>query len=262
MKNLVPAALLLSKYDDVHKIAWKIAGILLIFIFIQLMNQFLILSGSTLERAFSGSPYSRFIVGVFQQLTQASIGIILFRLIFKKGIKELGINLKNRRISIKFFFYFALFWSLIIVLYAAAAYFLFPHTWESMTSLELPQANAVITTLAFQSFFPGFGEEILFRGFFITLLATFVFTRYQENRNSRIGIIILSSLYFALAHVYFTLIPFRLTHIDYLQLLTAFACGAFYAAVYLKTNSLLAPFLAHNFSNSSATICGYIISVF
>ena len=146
MKNIVPAAPLLSKYDSFHKIVWKIAGIILIFIFIQLMNQFLILSGSTLERVFSGSPHSRFIVGVFQQLTQASIGIILFRLIFKKGIKELGINLKNSRISIKFFFYFALLWSSIIVLYVVAAYLFFPTTWESMKSLELPQANTIMAT--------------------------------------------------------------------------------------------------------------------
>jgi membrane protease YdiL (CAAX protease family) len=85
-------------------------------------------------------------------------------------------------------------------------------------------------------------------------------TRYRESTGSKIGVIVLSSLYFALAHVYFTVEPFRLTHIDYLQLVTAFACGVFYATAFLRTKSLLAPFLAHNFANTSATICGYIIS--
>ena len=62
------------------------------------------------------------------------------------------------------------------------------------------------------------------------------------------------------AHIYFTLAPFQLTHLDPLQLAIAFGCGVFYAAAYLKTKSLLAPFLAHNFSNTTSTICGYLIS--
>ena len=232
----------------------------LIFIFIQVMNQFLILSGSTLGREFSGSSNPQFVVGVFQQLTQASIGIVLFRLIFKKGLKELGINLRNRKISIKYFFYFALLWSSIIVLYVGAAYFLFPNTWESMTSLELPQTNTIITTLAFQSFFPGFGEEILFRGLIVSVLATKVFTEFKHNKASKFGIIVLSSAYFAIAHIYFTLGPFQITHFDSLQIVMAYGCGALYAIIYLRTNSLLMPFLAHNFANVTSTICGYIIS--
>jgi membrane protease YdiL (CAAX protease family) len=221
----------------------------------------LIFSGSRIERELTGSANPQFIVGVFQQLVQASIGIILFHLIFKAGIKELGINLRNKRLSIKYFLFFALFWSLIIGLYLLAAYFFFPNTWLLMKSLELPPKDVIMSTLLFQSFFPGFGEEILFRGFFIAFLSAFVLTGAQESNGRKIGIIVLSSLYFALAHVYFTVAPFRLTHVDYLQLVTAFGCGAFYAAVFLKTRSLLAPFSAHNFANTSATICGYIISV-
>jgi membrane protease YdiL (CAAX protease family) len=165
-----------------------------------------------------------------------------------------------RNLSIKLFFFYALLWSAIIVLYVSGTYFFFPNTWLSMTSIELPRTNTIIATLLFQSLFPGFGEEILFRGLIINLLATLVFTRFRHNKAGKLGIIVLSSAYFATAHIYFTLIPFRMTHIDYLQIVTAFGCGTFYAIVYLKTKSLLAPFLAHNFSNTTATICGYVIS--
>jgi membrane protease YdiL (CAAX protease family) len=40
----------------------------------------------------------------------------------------------------------------------------------------------------------------------------------------------------------------------------ALGCGVFYAGVYLKTKSLLAPFLSHNFSNTTSTIVGYLIA--
>lgn len=239
----------------------KIAYALLILIFIQILNQFLIVTGSALERTMpSGFQYSRTVVGMYQQIAQAVTGIALYRCIFKKGIKDLGINLRNKNLSKKLFFYFALLWSAIIVLYVSGTYFFFPNTWLSMRTIELPPTNTMIATLLFQSFFPGLGEEILFRGFIVSVLSTQVFTSFKQNKASKLGIIVLSSAYFAIAHIYFTLAPFQITHIDYLQIVTAVACGAFYAVVYLKTESLLAPFLAHNFSNTTATICGYIIA--
>ena len=245
---------------DFYSIAKKIAYIILIFLSIQLMNQFLSLSGSCLERQLIDISNPEFWVGVYQQIFQAITATVLFFLFFKKGVKELGINARNASTSIRYFGFFVLAWVSIMILYVLITHTYFPQTWASMTSIELPQLNTIIPTLLFQSFFPGIGEEILFRGFIVNVLAALVLTRYRDHGVSRMGIIFISSLYFATAHIYFTLSPFRLTHIDCLQLVTGFCCGAFYAVVYLKTKSLLAPFLAHNFANTSATVCGYIIS--
>jgi membrane protease YdiL (CAAX protease family) len=239
----------------------KIAYIFLILIFIQLLNQFLIFSGSALERAMrSDFQYTSMVVGVYQQIVQAVTGIVLFRWLFKKGTKELGINTRNKNRSIRFFLFFAGLWTAIIVLYLSATYFFFPDGWASLTAVERPPTNTMIATLLFQSFFPGMGEEILFRGLIINVLAAGVFTNFRDNTASKLGIVILSSVYFAIAHIYFSLDPFRLTHIDYLQIVTALGCGSFYAIFYLKTRSLLAPFLAHNFANTSTSLVGYIIS--
>lgn len=250
----------LNTPGDFYSIAKKIAYIILIFLSIQLMNQFLILSGSWLGRQLMDTPNPKFWVGVYQQFFQAFTAIFLFYLFFKKGVKELGINARNAGASIKYFGFFVLAWISIMILYVLITNTYFPQTWASMTSIELPQFNTIIATLLFQSFFPGFGEEVLFRGLIVNVLAALVFTRYRDHGLSRMGIVFMSSLYFATAHIYFTLSPFHLIHIDYLQLVTGFGCGAFYAVVYLKTKSLLAPFLAHNFANTSTTICGYIIS--
>ena len=129
-----------------------------------------------------------------------------------------------------------------------------------MRTIALPPTNTIVTTLLFQSFFPGMGEEILFRGFIINVLAAFVFTNWQQNNASKWGIVALSSGYFAIAHIYFTLSPLQLTHIDPVQIAMALGCGAFYAVVFLKTKSLLAPFLSHNFANITSTLVSYLIA--
>ena len=234
--------------------------ILLIFIFIHSMNQFLIYSGSILEIQLSGYPNRGIIIGIYQQVVQATVGIILYRWILKKDTKDLGVNTNKIKISMNYFFYFALIWLSTIFLYTTVVYFFFPQTWAMMTSIELPPLNTMVAKLLFQSFFPGFGEEIFFRGLIINLLTTLVFANYRNNNIGRIGVILLSSLYFATAHIYFTLAPFRITHIDYLQLAMAMGCSVFYAIAFLKTRSLVAPFLAHNFSNTTSTLCGYLIT--
>jgi membrane protease YdiL (CAAX protease family) len=239
----------------------KIAVILLILIFIQILNQFLIFSGSAIERAMRPDfQYTRMVVGVYQQIVQALIGIVLFRWLFKEGTKELGINTHHKNRSLRLFLYFAGLWMAIIGLYLLGTYFFLPDGWAAMTAVERPSTNTMIATLLFQSFFPGMGEEILFRGLIINVLSAWVFTNFRENAASKFGIIVLSSVYFAIAHIYFSLNPFQVTHIDYLQIVTALGCGSFYAIFYLKTRSLLAPFLAHNFANTSTSLVGYIIS--
>ena len=239
----------------------KIGYTVLILIFIQVLNQCLIFSGSALEKLhLFGFPNSGVMVGVVQQLMQAVSGLGLYRLLFKKNAAALGINIKNKNVSMKYFCFFALTWSLTILLYVFAIYNFFPNVWLSMKSIELPQSNTIIETILLKSFFPGLGEKILFRGLIINLLIRLVFPGYRNDGLQKIGVIVLSSIYFATAHIYFTLEPFRITHIDYLQIVMALGCGAFYALVYLKTRSLVAPFLAHNFANTTSTICGYMIS--
>lgn len=230
-----------------------------IFFSIQLMNQFLVYSGSTLERALS-LPNPVFVVGGFQQSIQAFLGIFLYSWIFKQNIKELGLHTKNFKADVKYFWGFAKIWTMVIVVYIAGVFLFSRDTWLSMRAIPLPTTESMIAAIAFQSFFPGFGEEILFRGLIINLLANLIFTGYQSKIWQKVGIVIISSLYFALAHIYFSLAPFEITHFDPTQIAMALGCGAFYAVIYLKTKSLLAPFLAHNFSNVSSTLVGYLIS--
>jgi uncharacterized protein len=239
----------------------QIAAGILILAGIETLNQCLIISGSALSHALQGrTSNARFWVGVYQQIFQAAAGIILYRALFKKGMRDLGINLNDKTRSVIYFGYFALAWLVIIAVYPVSIYWLSPKTWAALNTAALPTASTITATLFFQAVFPGMGEEILFRGLISNLLAQWVFPRYKQHRASRIGMVILSSFYFAAAHVYFQIVPFELTHFDPLQIVTAFGCGAVYTVMFLRTKSLLAPFLSHNFANTAATICGYLMA--
>jgi len=239
----------------------QIAIGMLILAGIEMLNQFLIVSGLALSHVLQErTPDVRFWVGVYQQLFQAAVGILLYTFLFKKNLCELGINLNNKTGSVRYFGLFALAWLVIIAIYLGASYFLFPKTWSALSAVALPPPHTIRATLIFEAIFPGMGEEILFRGLILSILARWVFPRPEQHKASQIGMVVLSSFYFAAAHIYFQVAPFALTHFDPLQVVTALGCGTAYAVMFLKTKSLLASFLAHNFSNTTVTICGYLIA--
>lgn len=238
----------------------RVAVVLLIFVGIQLLNQFLMATGQLVESAFpAGAPLGRFTTGVYQQTVQAAVGLVLARRLLGQGAAALGINTARRRQSLRLFGGYAPAWLAVIALYLAVAYHFFPAVWDGMRSAELPPPATITATLLFQAFFPGIGEEILFRGCIISLLVALVFTDPHRRRADAVGVVVVSSLTFALAHVYFTVAPWRIIHFDALQIANALGNGAFYAVAYRRTGSLLAPFLAHNFSNTTVSLVGYAL---
>ncbi len=66
---------------------------------------------------------------------------------------------------------------------------------------------------------------------------------------------------FSLAHVGFTLVPFKITYLDPMQMVIAFAFGILYAVMYDRTKSLLGPLLIHNASDGMLAAISYIVRV-
>ncbi|PKO01051.1 MAG: hypothetical protein CVU42_00990 [Chloroflexi bacterium HGW-Chloroflexi-4] len=235
----------------------------LILIGVELLNQFLIFSGSALSNILSESNLNpKLWIGIYQQFIQAAIGIFLFKVLLNQSINNLGINFNNKKQSFYYFSLFTIVWISIIAIYLASMYLFVPQTWSELTNTPLPAIKDIINTLFFQAIFPGVGEEILFRGFMLSLLAKWVFPEYTQQKFILISLVALTSVYFGIAHIYFQVSPFKITHIDFLQIITALGCGTVYSLMFLKTKSLLAPILSHNFANTTVTIIGYLISRF
>lgn len=235
--------------------------LLLVFVGLQLMNQFLIFSGNKLfDWLRMPNEYEVLTVGIFQQLIQIFLAIFLAKLLINKNSSEIGINARNLKQSFKYFGYFSLCIIVIILAYLFLSYFYFTDLWLEMRNAKLPGVSGIVTKILFQSIFPGLGEELLFRGFLISLFIKSIDLNIEKT-GAKIVVSLVSAVFFAMAHIYFQPIPFQITHIDVVQLLLAFFCGLFYSFMFIKTKSLVGPILSHNFSNVTMTITGYIVSI-
>lgn len=234
--------------------------LILLFIGLQIMNRVLIMVGNQLISVIEFRPeYEILIVGIVQQLIQFSLAIILTRIFVKKDIYSLGFNLAKFRQSIKYFLIFALLILIVILVYDTITYIFFNPLWEELQNSIIPTASELRLKLIFQSFFPGLGEESLFRGFLISFLVGKLQLNLEEKK-SKIFLILVSGLLFSIAHIYYDTKPFRITHFEIDQLCLAFFSGILYSFMYLKTKSLLGPILSHNFSNVAMTISSYIVA--
>lgn len=68
---------------------------------------------------------------------------------------------------------------------------------------------------------------------------------------------LISAAVFSLAHVGFRISPFKITHLDPMQLDIAFALGIFYSVVYRNAENPLGPVLAHNASDGLFAAISY-----
>lgn len=124
-----------------------------------------------------------------------------------------------------------------------------------------PTPVNVVAAMAFTWLFVGVGEELLFRGVALGLLARSVPGRLQVGplRVSVAGL--LSALIFAAAHaIYYDrafFLPFAFSP-DWAQLGWAFLLGTWCAALRERTGSLLGPILCHNLSNGLVLTMSYL----
>jgi uncharacterized protein len=109
----------------------------------------------------------------------------------------------------------------------------------------------------FMALFSGLSEEILFRGLMQTWLAQFWRRGIAFMGVSISTAGLLTAVIFSLVHINFRLSPFEVTHFSVPQLILAFVMGVYYAVMYERTGSLLAPIIAHNAVNGGIFLARY-----
>ena len=120
----------------------------------------------------------------------------------------------------------------------------------------------VLGAMAFQLLLSGTSEELLFRAFPITLLSLFTaktFRLFSGRVNMPLSVII-AAVTFSLAHINWTVDPFRLQY-DILQLLYALAMGIIQGWAYVKTRSVVYPMIMHGISNVLVTGISIVMPV-
>lgn len=120
----------------------------------------------------------------------------------------------------------------------------------------------VIGALGFQLFLSGTSEEVLFRALPISLMNRNAVLS-KQIKLGRINISLsnlFAAVFFALAHIKWTIYPFSLNY-SLGQLLVSFILGIAYGVVYEKCQSILYPMIMHSLTNVAVVGSGFLMSV-
>lgn len=152
---------------------------------------------------------------------------------FGWGDKESG-----KKYTLLFFKYFCI--------YTTGAFITVIAT-NSFQQFEYPLTATNITGhLGFQLLLSGSVEELVFRGFSITLLTVVIRGRIFNGKLSIANLI--AAVIFGLAHMSFSFNPFEIRY-SLFQVMYAIVLGLFYGDCYEKSNSIFYPMIMHSFTN-------------
>ncbi|ALO16799.1 CAAX amino terminal protease self- immunity [Salinivirga cyanobacteriivorans] len=177
------------------------------------------------------------------QFALALLTILIFLRIRKdKSISDFGFNLKNRKWSLKTVLNFTIGWILITTIFNLI------FTFKNHVSFETNGLN-IFTSLFFDFIITPISEETLFRGLIFSLLLMFFPGKLRIGKFSVSYSVLLSTLFFSLAHIGIDYQNLTIIYIDFIQLVFTIGLGIFYAIMREKSQSLLGPMIAHGVSD-------------
>jgi membrane protease YdiL (CAAX protease family) len=196
---------------------------------------------------------------VYWYVLQIAFSLLLIKLTIRKKFREIGFNFDHSALSLRIIIGFVLIYTVVVAVSWYGLYRAFG-VQAIIGGAQTKPLSYMLKDMAVYGLLPGPGEEPLFRVFIIQLL---LMTTYEglpvKSRRAVVGVVVLSSLFFALGHVFvLSLSPLQLKY-DVLQLVTATVLGVFYAISYLKTGSILAAVVCHNYSDFIVRVGMYLV---
>jgi len=191
-------------------------------------------------------PDNVFLYQSIRHILMLFLPMILMKLWLTRRLYDYGFNLNDYKRSLRIFFYFCL-------IYLVPIFFMnvLPHIISGQPPRFGCPLNArnIACRLSYMYLLTGTGEEPLFRGFAIVLLSQSwkrVFSIWGIEISSA-GL--MATALFMIAHIKYTVFPFEIVSISWLQQAWGLGLGIYYAVVFQKTRSLLCPVLSHGYSN-------------
>jgi membrane protease YdiL (CAAX protease family) len=169
-------------------------------------------------------PHDYWLLPTAHQLASLVLTLLAMRLLSARTWSEWGFNLQRAGLSLMLALGFA-------VVTTPALYFLMDQQATPTTSIA---AWEIVVILGTHFLIIGFTQEVLFRGFAMTMLSA----HWPQAAG------VWATVIFTLAHVKME------THFWRPELGFAFVFGLLYAIMFHRTRSLLGPALAHGYSNT------------
>jgi len=199
---------------------------------------------------------------LYWYVLQIAFSALLIKLIIQRPFRDVGLNLSNMKSSRTIILRFIPIYTVVVIL----AWYGMARIWGVgmiLGGVE-PQTLAYqVKDIAIFSLLPGPGEEPLFRVFVIQFLLMVLYNgKDGETRATKLFLIVVSSLLFALAHVFvLSFVPLQLKY-SVLQVATSFVLGMVYAYSYLHTKSILAAVVCHNYTDFVVRFGAYVLLSF
>lgn len=189
-----------------------------------------------------------FSVLCIHHVVQAAIAILLLLAYARlRNISLIGFGIKTEGFSnsLKYVVIFLISWAFIQI----AASIILVKAFNQ--SISFPFSINVINLLgylSFQLFLSGPSEELLFRVIVIGVLSDLL-KKLFERAKLNFYLISVSTLIFIFDHINFKLIPFSITHLNILQLLTVLIPGSFLGWLFIRYKNYWSVALAHSSLN-------------
>jgi len=177
-------------------------------------------------------------------IVMLALTVLVMKFVFKKNLSQWGFNLNHKSESLKSLGSFALVF---------LGYRLLQQLPDIMAGTVFPvgyplTAKNMAGVLGFQFLLSGGAEEPLYRGLVMVVLAKYFKSVYRIGNIELPLTGIIATAMFMLAHIDFSFPPFEL-HYSLLQQFLSLVLGIYYAIIFHKTGSLLAPIIAHGYTN-------------
>lgn len=231
--------------------------LLVVMVMPQIASQIALAAGPWLK---SVDPDNAFAWLSVHHLSQIAMTLALMVVWGGWSLKQWGFNLNDAKVSLQWFGWFALFFTLGTLVFGILPMVLAHNVKPQFPLGPFPlNARNVTGSLGFYYLLSGSGEEPLFRGFVLSILLV------SWKGELRVGRIVMPAaglwvtLLFMLAHINYTISPFRITQFVWQQQLFALGGGLYYAVAMYRTGSLLCPILAHGFSNGIVWSLIYLV---
>ena len=189
---------------------------------------------------------SVFLYQSIRHILMLLLPMVLMKLWLTRRLDDYGFNLNDHKSSLKIFYWFCLIYLVPVFLANVLPYIVSGRP----PRFDYPlNARNIACKLSYMYLLTGTGEEPLFRGFAIVLLSQSwkrVFSIWGIEISSA-GL--MATALFMIAHIKYTVFPFEIVSISWLQQAWGLGLGIYYAVVFQKTRSLLCPVLSHGYSN-------------
>ena len=204
-------------------------------------------------------PDNVFLYQSIRHILMLLLPMVLMKLWLSRRLRDYGFNLNDWRRSLRIFFWFCL-------IYLVPVFFVnvLPHIISGKPPFFKHPLNTrnIASRLSYMYLLTGTGEETLFRGFAIVVLSQSwkrVFHIWWIEISSAV---LIATILFMFAHIKFTVFPFEITFISWMQQFWALGLGLYYGIVFQRTKSLLCPVLSHGYSNGIIFTLLYLMTFF